>query len=182
MIINLYWARSESAISETALKYNGYCMKIAMNILQNREDSDECVSDTYLKAWNAIPPQRPIVFSSFLGRITRNLSLDIYKKRKAKKRCGNEVELLLSELEGCIPSSFSVEAEYETGAIAKIMDSFLSSVDSDNRIVFVRRYWYADSISSISARFNMSESKVKSMLFRIRNKLKVYLEKEGVMI
>lgn len=182
MIIDLYWARSESAISETAKKYGNYCAKIAMNILQDREDSEECVNDTYLKAWNAIPPERPVIFLSFLGRIARNLSLNKYKKRNTKKRGGNEVELLLSELESCIPSGSNVEAEYETGMIAKTIDNFLYSIDTENRIVFVRRYWYADSIASISARFNMSESKIKSMLFRTRNKLKAHLEKEGVTI
>lgn len=182
IIIDLYWARSESAISETSKKYGGYCTKIAMNILQNREDSEECVNDTYLKVWNAVPPQRPTFFLSFLGRITRNISLNRYKERNAKKRGGSEVALLLSELEGCIPSRSNMEVEYETGLIAKAIDDFLYSIDSKNRIVFVRRYWYADSIASIASRFHMSESKVKSMLFRTRNKLRVYLEKEGVII
>ena len=186
MIIDLYWARSESAIIETAKKYGGYCAKIAMNILRNKEDSEECVNDAYLKAWNAIPPQRPAKFISFLGRITRNLSLNKYKEKNMQKRGGddnkNEVEILLSELSDCIPSGSNVEAEYDAAVTAKAIDSFLRSVDSDNRIVFVRRYWYADSVISISERFNISESKVKSMLFRTRNKLKIYLEKEGVII
>jgi len=182
MIINLYWERSESAITETANKYGDYCAKIAMNILRNKEDSDECVNDTYFKTWNSIPTQRPNILMAFLGRITRNLSLDKYKKRNAQKRGGNEIELLLSELENCVPSNSDVESEYEKGSIAKIIDSFLYSVDSESRIIFVRRYWYADSIESIAERFNMSESKVKSMLFRTRNKLKIYLEKEGVNI
>ena len=182
MIIDLYWARSESAINETALKYGNYCLKIAMNILQNQEDSDECVNDTYLRAWNAIPPQRPTIFPSFLGKITRNLSLNKYRKQRTKKRGGYEVALLLDELEDCIPSGRSVEAEYEAGVIAKTIDSFLYSIDAESRIVFVRRYWYVDSIRSIAARFQMNESKVKSMLFRTRNKLKIYLEKEGMTI
>ena len=184
MIIELYWARSEEAISETANKYGGYCATIAMNILHSREDSEECVNDTYLKTWNAIPPRRPAILMSFLGRITRNLSLNKYKERKTLKRGGdeNEVDLLLSELSDCVPSGSSVESEYDAETTAKAIDSFLYSVDSENRIIFVRRYWYADSIVSISERFSMSESKVKSMLFRTRNKLKIYLEKEGVII
>jgi RNA polymerase sigma-70 factor (ECF subfamily) len=182
MIINLYWERSESAISETANKYGDYCTKIAMNILHNKEDSDECVNDTYFKTWNAIPEQRPTLLMSFLGRITRNLSLDKYKERRTQKRGGGEVELLLDELENCVPSGSNVEEEYETGLIAKTIDNFLDSINSESRVVFVRRYWYADSVESIAERFSMSESKVKSMLFRTRNKFKLYLEKEGVNI
>ncbi|QOX65371.1 RNA polymerase sigma factor [Anoxybacterium hadale] len=181
-IIELYYARSETAIHETAQKYGTYCTRIAMNILENKEDSDECVSDAYLKTWNAIPPQRPVVFRSFLGRITRNLSLNRYKEQHRQKRGGNEVHLLLSELEGCLPSESSVESEYEMGSIAKHLDSFLYSIDTEQRILFVRRYWYVDSISSIARRFDISESKVKSTLFRIRNRLRAYLEKEGVVI
>jgi RNA polymerase sigma-70 factor (ECF subfamily) len=182
MILDLYWSRSESAISETALKYGNYCTKIAMNILQNREDTDECVNDTYLKTWNAIPPQRPEIFPSFLGKITRNLSLNKYKEQRTKKRGGYEVALLLDELEDCIPSGNSVEAEYEAGIIAKAIGSFLYSINTESRIIFVRRYWYVDSITCIATRFQMSESKVKSMLYRTRNKLRTYLEKEGITI
>jgi len=182
MILDLYWARSESAIRETAQKYGGYCTKIAMNILQNSEDTEECVNDTYLKTWNAIPPQRPTIFSSFLGKIIRNLSLNKYKEQRAKKRGGYEVALLLDELEDCVPSGNRVEYEYEAGVIAQTIDRFLHSIDAESRIVFVRRYWYVDSIRSIAARFQMSESKVKSMLFRTRSKLRIYLEKEGIAI
>ena len=180
MIIDLYWERSESAINETALKYGNYCTKIAMNILQSREDSEECVNDTYLKTWDAIPPQRPEKLSAFLGRITRNLSFNKYKARSTQKRGGTDIELLLSELEDCIPSGSSVEADYEAGQLAKLIDSFLASSKPENRVIFVRRYWYADSIASISNRFGISESKVKSSLLRTRNKLRDYLEKEGV--
>ena len=182
MIIDLYWMRSESAISETALKYENYCARIAMNILQNIEDTNECVNDTYMKAWNAIPTQRPTRFSAFLGKITRNLALNKFKAQRTKKRGGNEVALLLDELEDCIPSGNSVESEYAANVLVKAIDSFLYSIDTENRMVFTRRYWYADSISSIATRFQMSESKVKSMLFRTRQNLKTYLEKEGVTI
>ena len=181
-IIDLYWERSESAIDETALKYGNYCTKIAMNILQNREDSEECVNDTYLKVWDAIPPQRPTKLSAFLGRITRNLSFNRYTARSTQKRGGTDIELLLSELEECIPSVSSVEADYEAGQTARIIDAFLASAKPGNRIIFVRRYWYADSITEIASHFDMSESKVKSILFRTRNKLKDYLEKEGVVL
>ena len=182
MIIDLYWRRSEAAIRETAQKYGGYCTAIAMNILQSREDSDECVNDAYLRVWDTIPPQRPVLFRPFLGRVTRNVSLNRYKERHAQKRGGNEIELLLEELEGCVPSGSDVEDEYESGVTAKAIDRFLCSIDAENRIVFVRRYWYADSIAGISERFRVSESKVKSMLFRTRVKLKAYLESEGIAI
>ena len=181
-ILELYRKRAESAIEETALKYGGYCTKIAMNILNSREDCAECVNDTYLNAWNAIPPQRPAIFSAFLGRITRNLSLNKYKAQRTKKRGGNELPLLLDELEECISSPENVESEYEAGELAKTISIFLYSIDRESRIVFVRRYWYIDSISDIAERLQMSEPKVKSMLFRTRNKLKAYLEHEGVVI
>lgn len=181
MILNLYWERSESAISETAAKYGHYCGTIAMNILHSREDSDECVNDTYLKAWNAIPPERPNVFSTFLGRITRNLSLDKFKARNAQKR-GGEAALLLRELEDCIPSRGRVEDEVEATLLAESIDRFLSGIGCEGRVIFIRRYWYADTIADIAGRFQLSESKVKSNLFRTRNKLKNYLEKEGITI
>lgn len=182
MILDLYWKRSESAIDETAAKYGRYCTTIAMNILKNIEDAEECVNDTYLKAWNAIPPGRPAMFSAFLGKITRNLSLNKYKEQHAQKRGGNKITLILNELEGCIPSSHSAEIEYESTIIISTINDFLYSLDSEYRIIFVRRYWYMDTIQSIAQRFEISQSKVKSMLFRTRKKLKIYLEKEGVVL
>jgi RNA polymerase sigma-70 factor (ECF subfamily) len=182
MILDLYWARSESAINETANKYGNYCHTVANNILQNNEDAEECVNDTFLKTWNAIPPQRPTIFRAFLGKITRNLSLDKYKKRKTKMRGGDEVSLLFSELEDCIPSNNNIEKESEANFVIGVIDSFLESLDSENRIVFIRRYWYADSIKTIASRFDMSESKVMSMLFRTRKNLRANLENEGVIL
>lgn len=179
-IIELFFTRSESAISETVKKYGKYCSKIAMNILSSSEDAEECISDAYLSAWNNIPPVRPTLFSAFLGRIVRNLSINKYKANHTKKRGGHETNLVLSELEECIPSGSNVESEQEAKVIAKTIDSFLRTIDDESRIIFVRRYWYADSIADISSCYHMSESKVKSMLFRIRNKLRTYLEKEGI--
>ena len=179
-ILDLYWDRSESAISETARQYGSYCASIAMNILRSREDSEECVNDTYLKAWNSIPPQRPSILKSFLGRITRNLSFDKYKARRAQKRIGDETALLLSELDECVPTVHTVEDYVETKFLEESIDSFLSVISQEDRILFVRRYWYADSIAEIARRFSMGESKVKTNLFRTRNKLKHYLEKEGI--
>lgn len=181
-ILDLYWQRSEIAIRETAEKYGSYCFAIAINILQNYEDAEECENDTYLKAWNSIPPQRPVYFRAYLGKITRNLSLNKYKENRTKKRGGDEMDLLFSELEECIPSNHTVEHEWEANQVIELINAFLYSLDAENRKVFVRRYWYADSIKDISYSLHMSTSKVKSMLFRTRKALKDYLEKEGVVL
>jgi len=179
-ILDLYWERSESAINETAQQYGSYCTAIAMNILRNKEDSDECVNDAYLKVWNTIPPQRPKVFSAYIGRITRNLSLNMYKARKAKKRIGDETALLLSELDDCISSVRNVEEELEEAILEEAIDSFLIAIKLEDRLLFMRRYWYADSIEELAMRFNMGESKIKTNLFRTRNKLKKYLAMKGI--
>jgi len=179
-IINLFWERSESAISETAQQYGSYCFAIAMNILRNKEDSDECVNDTYMNVWNSIPPQRPALFSAFIGRIARNLSLNMYKARKTQKRSIDETALLLSELDDCIPANRTVEDEIDVKLLEEAVEGFLSESRLEDRLLFMRRYWYADSISDISKRFLISESKVKTKLFRTRNNLKYYLEKKGI--
>lgn len=181
-IIDLYWARSESAISETAKKYGSYCIRIAANILQNDEDAEECVNDALHKAWDSIPPQRPANLRAFLGKITRNLSINKYREQRAKKRGGDNMALIYSELEDCIPSGNNVETVYESSLVTEAINSFLLTLDSETRIVFVRRYWYADPIQTIASRFKTNESKVKSMLFRTRKKLKTYLENRGVML
>ncbi len=182
MILDLYWERSESAINETAKKYGGYCLTIANNILRNNEDAEECVNDTYHKTWDTIPPQRPTIFRAFLGKVTRNLSLNKYKEQRTQKRGGDDIASIYSELEDCIPSNSNVEMEYESSLVIGAINSYLLSLDSENRIVFVRRYWYADSIQAIATCLQTSESKVKSMLFRTRNKLKTHLENEGVIL
>ena len=180
MIIDLYWARSEAAISETANKYGRFCAAIAMNILHSAEDAEECVSDTYLKTWDAIPPQRPTFFSAFLGKITRNLALNKYRAQRTKKRGGGELALIYDELEGSVPSGSNVEKEYEANLAVAAINAWLRSLDQESRIIFVRRYWYLDPIQTIARHFKMSESKVKSMLYRLRQALKAQLENEGV--
>jgi RNA polymerase sigma-70 factor (ECF subfamily) len=180
MILELYQNRSESAITETASKYGSYCLAIATNILKNRQDAEECVNDTYYKVWEAIPPECPTVFSSFIGRITRNASLDKYKARKRKKRLGNEFSLLLSELDDCVSSSKKVENQVDEMLTAACIDNFLSGIDKESRVIFMRRYFYADSVKQVAERLVMSESKVKSNLFRTRNKLKARLESEDL--
>lgn len=178
-IIDLFWEHSESAILETSKKYGRYCNKIAFHILHNNQDADECENDAYHAVWNAIPPNRPRSLKVFLGRIVRNISLSKYDYNTAKKR-NSHFDVILSELNDCIASSENVEAIFERGELFDVLNTFLSQIDQESRIVFVRRYWYCDSIADLSLLLKMSESKVKSMLFRIRNKLKLYLEKEGV--
>ena len=179
-IIELYFARDERAIAATSEKYNGYCMQIAMNILGSHEDSEECVNDTYLAAWNSIPPTRPSKLSAYLGRLTRNLSLNRYKSNNAARRGGGEFALSLDELDDCIADTFSQEQDAE--ALGKIISEFLYTQTKETQQVFVRRYFYSDSIADICDRFGMSESRAKSMLHRTRLALRAYLGEHGINI
>jgi len=181
-ILDLYWARSESAIQATGEKYGAYCTAVAQNILRSSEDAAECVNDAYLKTWESIPPQRPAVFRVYLGKITRNLALNRYKAQHTQKRGGDEMTLLFRELAECLPAADHVEQDYESSLVAAAINACLRSLDSEMRMVFVRRYWYADSVRAIAQRFHMSESRVKSMLFRTRKTLKSHLENEGVFL
>ena len=179
-IIELYWGRDQSAIEKTVAQYGGYCFSIANGILNNREDSEECVSDTWLRAWNAIPPQRPGKLSLFLGKITRHLAFDKYKMDRAKKRGGTETALALAELEECVPASTTVEQIVEDHALNKIINAFLRSLPERECNIFLLRYWHNKTLAEIGERLSMKENNVKSSLFRSRKKLKAYLEKEGV--
>lgn len=180
MIVDLFWQRNESAIDAADEKYGAYCRSIAHNILSNREDSEECLSDVYLAAWNSMPEARPQFLKGFLGKITRNLSLKKLRLRSAQKRGGSIVEYTLDELKDCVPQMNSPEAEVELNDLARIIDTFLRRLPEMERNVFLCRYWYFDSISDIAKRFGFGESKVKMMLLRTRNKLREVLEKEGV--
>ena len=179
-IIELYWARSEAAISETSRKYSGYCYRISFNILSDNEDAEECTNDTYLRAWEAMPPKRPECLPAFLGRITRNLSLNKFRQRSAQKRGGGQLELALSELEECIPSADSKMDKEDREVLIQTLNSFLSGLPETNRVIFVKRYWYLYSIREISKEFSISESKAKSLMFRMRKQLRACLEKEGI--
>lgn len=179
-IIELYMDRSEQAISETARKYGRYCHYIAYNILHNNEDSEECVNDTYLRTWNSIPPKRPNKLQTFLGKITRNLSLNKYEKQSAEKRGSGQVPLILDELTECIPADRSSETLVEDMVIKETLDRFLDNLSADARKIFVRRYWYMSSVKEIAEEYGLSESKVTVTLFRTRQKLKTVLEKEGI--
>lgn len=181
-IVDMYWQRNEQAITETSRKYGAYCMRISMNILNDKLDGEECVNDTYMQAWKTIPPHRPDVLSAFLGKITRNLAINKYKSYHAKKRSEGEFSLSLDELDDCIPGVSTVEDELETAEISKSISIFLRKQPELMRRAFVCRYFYCDSISEIADLFKISESKVKSMLFRTRKKLKQHLEEGGISI
>lgn len=179
-IIELFFSRSEDAISETATKYGKLCHSIAGNILGSSEDSEECVNDTYLALWNCIPPKRPSDLMAFISKITRNLSLKKLEYNLAKKR-DSGITLSLSELEEILPDK-AISEKFDDEEIGNIISDFLKKEKPDARNVFIRKYWYFDSVSDIAKRYKFSESKVKSMLFHTRNRLKKHLIKEGVHI
>ncbi len=179
-IVELYWSRSEQAIQETQTKYGSYCLSIARNIVPTREDAQECVNDTWLAAWHAMPPQRPGVLSTFLGKLTRRISIDCWRRLHARKRGGDTVTLAIEELAGCIPGGENPEATLEGRELTAAVNAFLDTLGHQQRRVFVLRYFYLESISSIAQKHSISESKTKSMLHRIRKKLRTYLEKEGL--
>ena len=180
-IIELFWARSERAISETDQKYGRYCRSIARNILSNEEDAEECVNDTWLGAWNSMPPHRPNVLSAFLGKLTRRISLNRWKAQHAQKRGGGETALALEELSEIVPAPGGVEEALEGKALSAAINSFLAELPETEREVFVCRYWFLASVAEISRRFHFSQSKTKSMLFRTREKLKRFLREEGLL-
>lgn len=179
-ILALYFARSEQAIQETDRKYGGYCYSIAYNILANREDSEESVNDTYLSAWNSIPPRKPNPLAPFLGKIVRHISIDAWRKNGALKRGGGEMPLALEELQECVASTENLEERYQQKELVSQVREFVEGLSDAERNVFVCRYWYLDSTADIAARFGFSESKVSSLLHRIRKKLEKHLIKEGV--
>ena len=177
-IVEMFWNRNEAAISETQQKYGNYLTKIAYNILADVEDSKESVSDTYLRAWNSIPPQKPIVLSVYLSKITRRISIDILRKKSSKKRSDSQYTLSLDELYECSASDGNPENEIDAKALSKAINDWLLSLPVETRKIFVCRYFYFDSISDIAHNIGSSESKIKSSLHRARLSLKVYLEKE----
>ena len=181
-IIALYWDRDQTAIAETQQKYGRYCGSIAHNIVHDAQDAEECENETYWKAWQVIPPNRPHSLKAFLGKITRNLALHFWERNHAAKRGGNAVDLALDELTECIPASDSVEQAADAAALQACLQSFLQQLPRATRIVFVQRYWYLNSIAEIAQKNGMGESKVKMMLLRTRKKLKAALETEGILI
>jgi RNA polymerase sigma-70 factor (ECF subfamily) len=178
-IVDLYFSRDQEAITQTDKKYGHYCYRIAYNILTNREDAEESVSDTYVAAWRAIPPRRPSVLSTFLGKITRHIAIDRWRERNASKRGGGEVPLALEELQDCVAGMQNVEMDYERKEIIKAYVKFLDALPVTERRVFLCRYWYVDSVEAIADKFGFSQSKVKTMLHRTRAKLRKQLAEEG---
>ncbi len=181
-IIALYNERSEAALSETAKKYGRYCRTIAYNILYNEEDSEECVNDTWLKAWESIPPRCPECLAAFLGKITRNLALNLYKHKNREKRGGGQTILVLEELAECVPGTDSTEAAVDGALLTEVLNGFLEELPAEKRKIFMRRYWYLSSVKEIAEEYGLSESKVKMTLLRLRSKLKQTLEKEGIVL
>ncbi|MBQ3183768.1 MAG: RNA polymerase sigma factor [Clostridia bacterium] len=180
-IIELLWQRDESGLEATRQKYGRLCYSVAYNILGDSRDSEEAVNDTYLGVWDSIPPHRPDVLSSFLMRITRNISLKIWRYKYAEKRACN-IAASLDELGECIPNAENVEKALEAKELSVYIDRFLRELKESDRIVFLRRYWFCDSIADIAKRFDASEGKIKMQLCRTRQRLQKYLNEEGICI
>ena len=178
-IIQLYWDRNDQAISATSEKYGHYCKAIAKNILNNEEDAEECVNDTYLNAWNSMPTHWPEQLATFLGKITRNLSFNKYKRDHAEKRGGGEITFVLDKLTDCVSDVDTVEQTIDRQELSKDINSFVKSLPIEKRNIFVRRYWYADSISDIASDYGMLQGTVSKTLERTRKQLKAYLTERG---
>ena len=176
-IVALYWKRAETAILETKKQYGRLLLSISRGILRNEEDAEECENDTYLRAWDTIPPKRPEKLSAFLAKITRNLSLDRYDAKHAAKRGGGEVPLLLDELAEVVADEKAFPTDTE--GLSEVLNAFLGRLKPDARTIFLRRYWFGDSVQEISARSGFGESKIKMSLLRTRQSLQEALEKEG---
>ncbi|QNO14289.1 sigma-70 family RNA polymerase sigma factor [Alkalicella caledoniensis] len=180
-IIDLYLCRNEAAIQETDTKYGRLLNSIALNILSNCEDSEECVNDTYCKAWNAIPPQKPKSLASYLGRIVRNLSINRWHKNRAQKRY-NGAELLITELSDCIPTLGNVENEVEGKELSEVISDWLYTLSRDDRVLFLHRYWFGDPLNKLADECGTTPNKLAGRMYRLRQSLKSTLEKEGVLI
>ena len=178
-IVALYWERNEAAIEETKNKYERYLLKIAYNVLADLEDSQESVNDTYLAAWNSMPPHRPSILSTYLAKITRRISIDIFRKKNRSKRKASEYILSLTELEECISGGSNPEENMEVQMLAHAINDFLRTLPKDARNLFIGRYYFMDSLKDVAKYCGMIESRAKSLLFRTRCNLRVFLEKEG---
>lgn len=181
-IVELYWNRDESALSETKNKYGNYCHAIAYSILHNNEDTEETLNDTYLAAWNSMPPHHPLNLSTYLGKLCRRLSLNRWRFLNAEKRGGGQVTLSLDELGECVPDQKGIREELEEKLLAESINDFLSELKESERKIFVCRYWYFDPIEEIAKRFGYTQSKVKMSLKRSRDKLRQHLLKEGILV
>lgn len=178
-IVGLYWQRDENAIACTDKKYRRYLHTIAYNILNNQEDSQESVNDTYLAAWNSIPPHRPQVLSSYLGKLTRRISIDLFRKKNAEKRAGSEYALSLEELSECLSTGDTTVQTLDCGLLADAIAAYLKTLPQEARTVFIARYYYLDPVAKIAQYCRISQSKVKILLYRTRQGLGQYLKEEG---
>lgn len=178
-IVQLYWDRNEQAIRATSDKYGNYCISIAKNILGSQEDAEECVNDTYMCAWNSIPPHRPNMLSAFLGKLTRNISLNRYRRNTAGRRGGTEVPVVLDEIAEFVSDTDGVEQAIDRRELVQAINTFLDRLPADKRRIFVCRYWYFDSISGLASRFGMTETHVSVTLHRLRLKLHNDLLEKG---
>ena len=178
-IVALYWARDEKAIAETAAKYGAYCSSIAVHILGDAADAEECVNDAYFSAWNAIPPHKPRFLSTFLGKLVRNLAFNRYNIRHAQKRGGHETTVILDELAEIVSDKENVENSVDERELIRELETFLRGLPQEKRWLFLRRYWYSDSVSDIAREIGKTENAVSVELNRIRKKLRDYLTKRG---
>ena len=179
-IVDLYWQRSEEAIPETERKYGAYCQRIAYNVCADHGDAEECVNDTWLRAWNRMPSERPGLLSAFLGAITRNLALDRWRARHSLKRGGGEVPLALDELSDCVMGQSDPEREVEVKELEEAIDRFVNGLPEKDQVIFVSRYWFLAPVAEIAQKAGCSQSRVKTTLFRLRKKLQTMLQEEGL--
>lgn len=180
-IIALFYERSEEAILELSKKYGSVCSKVSRNILNNDRDVEECINDAYLGAWNSIPPQNPDPLLAYICRIVRNISIKKYHANTSQKR-NSVYDVALNELENCIASAYTVESELTQKELSNLIDNFLDTLDRDSRVMFIRRYWFSDSITDIAKRFHISNNNTSVRLSRTREKLRIYLKKEGITV
>lgn len=178
-IVELYWNRDENAITQTDRKYGKYCRRIAYSILFDHEDTEECVNDTWLQTWNTIPPQRPERLSTYLGKICRNIAINLYEKLTAEKRGGTETDACLDEMAEVVGKESDVEEHLDLSFLTDTINAFLKTCEKQTRIIFVQRYWYMIPVKDIARENHLSESNVKMTLLRTREKLRTYLQEEG---
>ena len=181
-IIELYFERDEKAVSMSQESYGAYCLSIGNEILQSNEDAEECVNETWLRAWNIIPPQKPRKLSTFFGRITRNIAFDKYREKHSQKRGKGLMAVVLDELDECIPDSFDTDKHIDNSELKQILDEFLESLSQKDSVIFLARYWYAKSLHDISRKYKINENTVKASLFRSRNKLRECLAKADITV
>ena len=177
-IIELYWKRDELAITESEKHYGAYCRRIAVNILSSHQDAEECVNDTWHRTWNSIPPQKPFSLAAFFGKIVRNLSISCFRAKHAQKRF-HGMTILLSELDDCVPSNESVTQEMEANLLTETIERWLSSLTVDDRVLFVRRYWFGDAVNELARECGITQNKMAQRMLRLRKSLKIVLGQEG---